>query len=455
MSHRRGMRVAVLTAGALCLAGSQGIATAQAKPAAPAQSPYSAATVANVSPTVLRAMQRDLGLTAAEAKSALVNQFDNGVTAGKLRLKLAGSYGGSWVSGKTGETLHVATTDRSAVAAIAAQGAQATVVGHSFADLNAAKAKLDRASQRGVKSHAPVWYVDVQTNKVVLLSATPAKALAFAKSAGLSADTVTVKRSNIKPRTFYDLRGGDAYYMNGSGRCSIGFPVKRGTQSGFASAGHCGRPGTTTSGYNQVQQGSFQGSTFPGNDYSWVATNSNWTPTAKVNGYGSVADRDVTGSTVSQPGTQVCRSGSTTGWHCGSIQALNTSVTYQEGTVYGVTQTNVCAEPGDSGGSFISGTQAQGVTSGGSGNCSSGGTTFFQPINPALSAYGLTLYTGGSGGDPGDPGDPDPSGTWAAGTVYNAGDTVTYNGATYRCIQAHQAQPGWTPAAVPALWQKV
>jgi streptogrisin C len=39
----------------------------------------------------------------------------------------------------------------------------------------------------------------------------------------------------------------------------------------------------------------------------------------------------------------------------------------------------------------MSGTQAQGVTSGGSGNCSSGGTTYFQPVGEILSTYGLTL----------------------------------------------------------------
>ena len=66
--------------------------------------------------------------------------------------------------------------------------------------------------------------------------------------------------------------------------------------------------------------------------------------------------------------------------------------------MYGATQTNACAEGGDSGGSFISGNQAQGVTSGGSGNCSTGGTTFFQPVNPILGAYGLTLKTTGGGG---------------------------------------------------------
>ncbi|WP_324610683.1 carbohydrate-binding protein, partial [Streptomyces luridiscabiei] len=48
-----------------------------------------------------------------------------------------------------------------------------------------------------------------------------------------------------------------------------------------------------------------------------------------------------------------------------------------------------------------------------------------------------------------------PGGTWAAGTTYAVGATVTYGGATYRCLQGHTAQAGWTPAAVPALWQRV
>ena len=37
--------------------------------------------------------------------------------------------------------------------------------------------------------------------------------------------------------------------------------------------------------------------------------------------------------------------------------------------------------------------QAQGVTSGGWGNCASGGETWFQPINEILNRYGLTLHT--------------------------------------------------------------
>jgi streptogrisin C len=111
-----------------------------------------------------------------------------------------------------------------------------------------------------------------------------------------------------------------------------------------------------------------------------------------VNDYngGTVA---VQGSTEAAVGASVCRSGSTTGWRCGTIQAKNQTVNYPEGSVTGLTRTSACAERGDSGGSWLSGNQAQGVTSGGSGNCTTGGTTFFQPVNEILQAFGLTLVT--------------------------------------------------------------
>ncbi|MFF3691602.1 trypsin-like serine protease [Streptomyces sp. NPDC002187] len=57
------------------------------------------------------------------------------------------------------------------------------------------------------------------------------------------------------------------------------------------------------------------------------------------------------------------------------------------------TQTSVYVEGGDSGGSYISGDQAQGITSGVSGNCTSGGRSFYQPITPVLNRYGLRLHT--------------------------------------------------------------
>lgn len=43
---------------------------------------------------------------------------------------------------------------------------------------------------------------------------------------------------------------------------------------------------------------------------------------------------------------------------------------------------------------------------------------------------------------------------WSGASVaYKVNDLVTYNGSTYKCLQAHVSQPGWSPTAVPALWQ--
>jgi streptogrisin C len=68
-------------------------------------------------------------------------------------------------------------------------------------------------------------------------------------------------------------------------------------------------------------------------------------------------------------------------------------VNYAEGAVTGLTRTDVCAEGGDSGGPWLTGDQAQGVTSGGFGDCTSGGETFFQPVNEILQRNDLTLLT--------------------------------------------------------------
>ena len=47
---------------------------------------------------------------------------------------------------------------------------------------------------------------------------------------------------------------------------------------------------------------------------------------------------------------------------------------------------------------------------------------------------------------------PPPAAAWVTGHAYAIGDLAGYNGVTYKCIQAHTSQAGWTPPAVPALW---
>jgi streptogrisin C len=223
--------------------------------------------------------------------------------------------------------------------------------------------------------------------------ATQAAAAAFAAAAGVDAQVVV---SAAAPRPRHDVRGGDPYYpSDGTGWCSIGFAV----HGGFVTAGHCGVTGESTTGFNRVAQGTFAGSSFPENDYAWVRTNADWTPLGVVYDY-SGGTVPVAGSTIAPVGAAICRSGFTTQWRCGVVEALNQTVNYgSEGIVNGLTRTSACSQSGDSGGSFIAGDQAQGVLSGGSGTCSSTtpGSTYFQPVNEILTVYGLTLITSGGG----------------------------------------------------------
>lgn len=50
---------------------------------------------------------------------------------------------------------------------------------------------------------------------------------------------------------------------------------------------------------------------------------------------------------------------------------------------------------------------------------------------------------------------PAPESEWKSGTVYKSGDTVTYQGKEYRCLQGHSAFPHWAPDLAPALWQVI
>ncbi|MFC7545868.1 S1 family peptidase [Plantactinospora sp. GCM10030261] len=362
------------------------VATApQAVTAAPPPTPAPATD--QVSPDLLQAMQRDLGLDEDAARARLSADARAATAERSLRAALGDRFGGAWLAG--GDTVMVAVTDEKAASEVRAAGAEPTLVARGENQLTKLKDTLDANATKASRSITG-WHVDVADNAVVV-RATPAGATAakeFATASGLPADVVRVETAAEAPRPLYDIRGGDAYHTP-VGRCSVGFAVS----GGFVTAGHCGTVGQSTEGSNGVAQGTFQGSSFPGNDYAWVATNGSWTPQPHVNDYaGGVVT--VSGSAESAVGSSVCRSGSTTGWHCGTIQSKNETVNYAEGAVSGMTRTSACAEPGDSGGSWLTGNQAQGVTSGGSGNCTSGGTTFFQPVNEILAAYGLSLVTG-------------------------------------------------------------
>ncbi|GAB3487786.1 S1 family peptidase [Nocardiopsis coralliicola] len=389
MQHKTTARV--VGGGALALglvaAGAMVLDTA-GSPTASAEPVSGQSSTSEAPPELLAAMERDLGLSEAEALELMDAEADARSTDAALAKELGKAYGGSWFSQDSG-TLTVAVTESGAASDVQAAGAEAEVVSYGEDALSSFVADLN-AEDVGIEQGVAGWYPNVQGDSVVItaLEGEEAAAEKLAEAAGVPADALEVETTADAPELYADIVGGDPY-STGGGRCSIGFA----TTEGFATAGHCGTEGTSVSSQDGSGTGTVTGSEFPGADMAVVEADSNWTPTPAVNDYegGTVT---VAGSEESPEGASICRSGSTTGWHCGTVEAKDQSVSYPEGTVNGLTQTDVCAEPGDSGGSWLSDDQAQGVTSGGSGNCSSGGTTFFQPINPILDTFGASLLTG-------------------------------------------------------------
>ena len=372
--------------------------------------PSPKATVA-VAPQLLAAMKRDLGVTTSQATAAIKRaQWASGV-ATTLRTEAGSAYAGSWLTDQ-GTTLNIAVTDASMAATVQATGAVPKIVTRSVAQLDAAKKALDNVATKADTTALPGWYVDVAANKVTIkaLPGRTATAKALAVEAGIPASALKVVTTKAAPKPLADAIGAQPYFIalaGGTARCSIGF----GVEGGFVTAGHCGAVGDTTSGFNQLPLGAVSASVFPGDaDFGVVKITGDFTPQPFVDDFaGNLLP--VAGSTEAPVGAAICRSGSTTGLHCGTILAKNQTVNYPEGTVTGLTQTDACAEGGDSGGPWLVGDQAQGVTSGGSGDCTVGGETFFQPITEILDRNNLTLVTttAGAGGGASAPPSADPS----------------------------------------------
>ncbi|MEV0005456.1 S1 family peptidase [Micromonospora sp. NPDC050980] len=188
------------------------------------------------------------------------------------------------------------------------------------------------------------------------------------------------------------IAGGQAVY-GGGGRCSLGANARRGSTWYFVTAGHCTNLGATwyADSARTTVLGSRAGSSFPGNDYGVVRYTGTIAHPSAVHTYpGQVT---IYGAGNAYVGQAVCRSGATTGVRCGTVTGLNQTVNYAEGSVTGLIRTNICAEPGDSGGPlYVAATgTVLGILSGGSGNCTSGGVSYYQPILEILAAYGLSI----------------------------------------------------------------
>ncbi|MCX4473518.1 S1 family peptidase [Micromonospora sp. NBC_01655] len=237
-----------------------------------------------------------------------------------------------------------------------------------------------------------VWAVDPATGRTtVAVDDTVGESQLAALRTRLAGTDAVIRRERGRLSTL--IAGGQAIYAGG-GRCSLGANVRSGSTYYFVTAGHCTSTAATwyADGAGSTVLGSRAGTSFPGNDYGIVRYTSSTIPHPSAV-YTYPGTLTILGTATPVVGMAVCRSGSTTGVRCGTITALNATVNYAEGSVSGLIRTNICAEPGDSGGPlYVAATgRILGILSGGSGNCTSGGTTYYQPINEILAAYGVTI----------------------------------------------------------------
>ena len=272
------------------------------------------------------------------------------------------------------------------------------------ADLAQVKERLDGlAEQRGAPAAVSAWWVDATTRTVVLaLNASPRDGhdAEYVRAARDVDPAVRVVEGVAAPTPradppVYDLVGGDAIRLVGT-RCSIAFSATSATgEPRVITAGHCTNRGGDVRGANDSVIGPVRSSVFDRTgDWGVVDAGPGWRATPSVAAEGSTT-RSVTGTATAAVGAPVCRSGSTTGWRCGTVTAVDVTANYAAGPVEGLVLTTACSEGGDSGGPFVSGSSALGLLSGGTGDCSApGATSLYQPIDEVLRTENLRLVPG-------------------------------------------------------------
>ncbi|WP_395575636.1 S1 family peptidase [Streptomyces sp. BK79] len=225
-----------------------------------------------------------------------------------------------------------------------------------------------------------------------VLRAALALALLLGWSVALTAEARAGERGEARAGVV--VRGGDTLYSAAT-RCTVGFNARSGATLYALVSGRCaqGAGGTWyADAARTMAVGVTAGVSYPGNDYAairYTDTTASYPGEVSLAGAGT---RDITSAASPVVGQSVCHVGRTTGYRCGTVQAVNVTVNHGDGVVYGLFRSNVCSEPGDAGGPAFSGGTALGIIVGSSGNCASGGFTYYQPVVEWLSAYGLSVY---------------------------------------------------------------
>ncbi|MFE3824430.1 S1 family peptidase [Streptomyces sp. NPDC059092] len=355
-----------------------------------------------------------------------------GDLASQIAAQLGDAFAGSYYDSAKQQIVINVVGDNNKVALQAKRaGAVVRNVQNSTAQLKAASQTLK--TQATIPGTA--WSVDPRTNQIQVTADRTVTGAEWNRIEStvksLGSDVARIKRSagELKPLA----AGGDAIFGGGA-RCSLGFNVVTADGApGFLTAGHCG---VAAAEWADAQNGqpiaTVQDATFAGGgDFALAAYDDPATEALSTVDTGDGQIVEIAAAAEAAVGQEVIRMGSTTGLADGSVTGLDATVNYGNGDIVnGLIQTNVCAEPGDSGGPlFTADGGAIGLTSGGSGDCTVGGETFFQPVTTALEAVGAQIGAGdgGAGDGAADAGAGD--GAADAGAGDGAGDGAADAGA--------------------------
>ncbi len=355
---------------AIALVAGAAVAGFQVAPAA------SATGVDGYAPEVAQSAIADMtareGISPTAAAEILRTQNTSVRTLDRISDTLGARAAGGYLDANGKPVVNV--LDAAAADQVRASGAEPKLVRHSVEALASAQGALESVP---AVTHTSIG-LDPKANQVVLSVSNVASGgdlAALLRTARQLGDRVRVERVTGEMRLA--IYNGEAITGGGT-RCSVGFNTNKGGQNYIVDAGHC------TRAVSQWNVGPSQGASFPGNDYGLIRNTSGSGPGAVSLWNGST--QKISSHAPATVGQRIQKSGSTTRLTSGSVQRLNVTVNYSEGAVRELIQTNALVNPGDSGGCLFSGSVGLGITSG-----KGGGSSYFQPVGEALTAYGVTL----------------------------------------------------------------
>jgi phosphodiesterase/alkaline phosphatase D-like protein len=363
----------------------------------------------DVSQIEVESYREGFGVSAQKAENNLEAQHEGSEVVEQLQSAQGEDYSGVWFDNASGEfvvPLSEPATRASVTDTLQETGLDDSYrtkpVQYSFEELEAAHGRVDKALQELIEEHLVQTSIDPRTNAVVV---SEVEALGKREHSQILAaiaaegQKVEVRQGDVErygarafacDATYHvcdkPLRAGVLIDSpDGSVGCTAGFKALGNVYGNrfVLTAGHCSQHSVHWRSRDSENYAHYLGAveegTFPGDDWAkirvngetasgdndWWEQGTSWP--SRVVYWGGEQNIPIEYESSSYIGETVCHSGIGSGSSCGTVSAIDVTVTYEgaPSPVYHLTQAQLYALPGDSGGPVWSGNTALGLISGG------------------------------------------------------------------------------------------